>query len=525
MAEATYYVYTDDANDYYYYDVATMTTSYSRPRVGYLLDPATHAPFVFPKKESRHRHHKHKHRLTIDQPDASPVGLDDASPPVADAISAAPIRATITLSGPPRSGRPAPTPARSQSTVLPADLRAEIHQFQITEFAHQFFREHRKGGIFSRKAISVEDLSQWQSGPLKGPLLKSLPAKLAKPAAQCFKFILSYTGAEADSRPGNALTLQRLLDVVFSGEELRDELYFQLVKQTRRNPNADCLYRTWELFLLAASVFPSTRNAESYIKSHIVESADTADARVSNIAQFTFIRFEARCAIGKAATDPVTPAFIKSVITAHERPSAAFSAPLREQLWCQRVRLPRMAVPIIVHEIATALLARGAEGIEGVFRLPGNMRLLREVQASIQTAGAAALAPLQVHDLASLFKSWFGGLPPPIVHRDLVPQLTSAAEDRAFVAFADGLPELGRGALKYLVGFLRHFAAAAAATKMDARNLAIVFAPNIVDVSGAADPMLIARMSETSRDFLVTLITDWDFADVWPVPPDVLNSA
>jgi hypothetical protein len=176
----------------------------------------------------------------------------------------------------------------------------------------------------------------------------------------------------------------------------------------------------------------------------------------------------------------------------------------------------------MMHHIATALLERGGERMEGVFRLPGNMKKVGELRISVAD-GIAGLADAPVHDLGSLFKSWFGSLPEPIVHRDVVPRLTKAHLERAFIPFADSLPLLPQLTLKYLVGFLKRMALSAEITKMGAPNLAMVFAPNIVDMADGVDPMQIARLSETSKEFLVSLINEWDVSEIYPVSEELLT--
>ena len=41
--------------------------------------------------------------------------------------------------------------------------------------------------------------------------------------------------------------------------ELRDELYMQLIKQTRGNPGPESRARAWELFHLTASTMPTNK--------------------------------------------------------------------------------------------------------------------------------------------------------------------------------------------------------------------------------------------------------------------------
>jgi hypothetical protein len=58
---------------------------------------------------------------------------------------------------------------------------------------------------------------------------------------------------------------------------------------------------------------------------------------------------------------------------------------------------------------------------------------------------------------------------------------------------------------------------------MGEANLAMVFAPNIVDMSETTNPMQVARVSETSKEFLLALINDWDVSEIYPLPEEMLG--
>jgi hypothetical protein len=295
----------------------------------------------------------------------------------------------------------------------------------------------------------------------------------------------------------------------------------QLVKQTRENPDPECRYHTWEVFLLVATLFPPTRNSEGLIKGHIAECADDADPRVSEIVKFTFIRFRARCGIGKAHEGPFLPGLLCEITSAHLKTTPTFGSSLYEQVWCQRSRFPLLPIPVMMHQMASALLARGGEGREGVFRLPGNMKTVNGMQRVVGEQ-PQVLDKAEIHDLGSLLKAWFSNLPQPIVHADVVPRLKTAHEDHTFIEFANGLPDLEKLTLKYLVGFLRRMACAEAVTKMGAPNLAMVFAPNVVDIAGGSDVMQVAKTSDIAKEFLIALINDWDVTDVYPPSQEML---
>jgi hypothetical protein len=423
-------------------------------------------------------------------------------------------------SDPPRDGSFFPNP---QERVLPYDLKCEIQQFQVAEVAQQFFREHRKPGGFARHKVDLEALVSFQTEPLKDPLLRTHTKNSVKASIDAFKLILSYTGVDVKDKvkPGSAITASRLVTQSCLIAELRDEVFFQLIKQTRGNPNHECLFRTWELFLIFATLVPSSRDSERWIKAHLYQSISDPDPAIGDLAQFTYIRFSSRFIIGKPTTDfalPMIQQIPKEINDGHR----VFGASIYEQLWNQRKMFPRAPIPVILHQMAEALIAKGCEQWEGLFRLPGNSSVITRMQKTMNEGGN----PLELavmNDLASLFKSWFGELPEPLVNADMLPGLKTAYETKSYTTFVKEMPPVHMSVLMYLIGFLKRLMPAAEATKMTARNYAICFAPNLIDTSSVADPMQMSEYAKISQDFVVSLIEGWDTTGMYPPNPELMS--
>jgi hypothetical protein len=413
--------------------------------------------------------------------------------------------------------------ARQRS--LPTDLKGEIQRFQHADYANQFFREPRGGKAFAWKKVSVEAMSQFQSEPLKEPLLTQHTKTSSKAAIDCFKLILTYTGADPTSKtkPGMAILVSRLISNLVSIPELRDEVYFQLIKQTRDNGNRDCLKLTWDLFLIVATMIPASRNSETWIKAHLYNSSqDVRIPEISDMAQFTYIRFNTRCLIGKPLLDNALPIIHRTpgeVADSHR----AFGASIYEQLWNQRRRFPRAPIPIVIHEMAEALIEKGIEQWEGAFRLVGNMQKVKTMQTSVNDGGSP-FGTAEINDLASLFKSWFSSLPEPIVDQENLPDLKTAFETKTFIEFASRLTPAHAATLKYLVGFLKRLVPNEAVTRMGAKNYAICFAPNIFDTDSIREHSQAQQFVDMSIECLVNLIEFWDTRELYPLKPIYLQT-
>ena len=73
-------------------------------------------------------------------------------------------------------------------------------------------------------------------------------------------------------------------------QELRDELYMQLIKQSRGNVTPTA-YRAWELFFLVASTMPPSKEFVGLVSEYVHTISHTeqeAEARVKHLALKTW---------------------------------------------------------------------------------------------------------------------------------------------------------------------------------------------------------------------------------------------
>jgi hypothetical protein len=408
----------------------------------------------------------------------------------------------------------------------PPGMNEDIHRFQVSDFAEHFFRERHVGHLLGRRAVPIEALARWQSEPLTHPLLSKLEKSAEKLAVDCFRTILQYTGATASQQAGSPALGLKLVRVIASSVRLRDEVFFQLIKQTRNCPVREVLIRSWELFVVVASFFPSTSDSETWIKAYcaLVAEESPADDRVGELAQFSYIRFAARCAIGKAEdVAKHTAQTIKDVTRSVDEGHRTFGASIYEQLWNQRRQRPDCPVPYFLPYVSNLILAKGAEKAEGIFRISGNGRVVKELEAEVEEGHLAVLEGAALHDLGSLFESWFASLPELIVNDDLAKDLQVVmGTTRDVVSFTEKLPRAYAITLQFLIGFLKRLTAAEPETKMTARNYGIVFGPNIVAMGDVTDA-LASHASKTASEFVAQLIEDWDTSAVYPLSPQTLG--
>lgn len=96
--------------------------------------------------------------------------------------------------------------------------------------------------------------------PIPTSLLKMSGEHMSR-AVKMFSGILKYMGETGERLEPPALIeiAQKLLHQGLKRPELKDELYMQLLKQTRGNPNETSRANAWELFHLVAATMPPSK--------------------------------------------------------------------------------------------------------------------------------------------------------------------------------------------------------------------------------------------------------------------------
>jgi hypothetical protein len=399
---------------------------------------------------------------------------------------------------------------------------------QVAKYAQDFFKDRRCPRKFERKRRGLPAAQVFQVEPIKAPLFKLAVQKNEKLAIEAFKGILTYSGAggaPAQSLKNATSIVRRLLRTSLECEELRDEIFFQLVKQTRKCGDMACCLRTWGLFLIIASVMPSTRNSEREIRDHLIHHARSKTRVISDFAQFTYIRFNARCLIGKPEEDLYSfpSELVERIPKEPFEGHACFGVTIAEQLWHQRVRYPNLPIPLILPTIAEVLLEKGACKAEGVFRLSGLQTTVLSLANSLNEGGdpKALFAHATINDLSQLMKHWFMSLPGKLVTIEQASALhTLFGESKDYVTFAESLPTNEHFTLRWMVGLIQELLRSEDTTKMGVKNFAIVLASPITACPVSQDPTTMLKHNVVAQEFLKVLIEEWDTHDVYPLPPE-----
>ncbi|KAH1206027.1 Kinesin-like protein KIN-14E [Glycine max] len=182
----------------------------------------------------------------------------------------------------------APSTPSTMSMAVPAELGGAvplINRFQVDGFLklmqkqiqsagkHGFFSK-RSVGPQVREKVTFEDMLSFQKDPIPTSLLK-LNVDFVSRATKLFQIILKYMGIDPSDRV-TPISLDERVELVgklykqsLKRPELRDELFVQISKQTRNNPERQYLIKAWELMYLCASSMSPSKDISSYLSEYI----------------------------------------------------------------------------------------------------------------------------------------------------------------------------------------------------------------------------------------------------------------
>ncbi|KAF4377674.1 hypothetical protein G4B88_006954 [Cannabis sativa] len=217
-----------------------------------------------------------------------------------------------------------PTPT-SLSMAIPPELAGAIpliDKFQVEGFLRLMQKQiHSAGkrGFFSKKSVgpqtrdkfTFEDMLCFQKDSIPTSMLK-INTDLISKATKMFQIILKYMGADPSDRL-TPTSLDERIELVgklykqtLKRIELRDELFVQLSKQTRNNPERQYLIKAWELMYLCASSMPPSKDIGAYLSEYVhnVAHGVNTDSEVRVLALNTLNALKRSVKAGPRQTIP-----------------------------------------------------------------------------------------------------------------------------------------------------------------------------------------------------------------------------
>ncbi|GLV32627.1 Rho GTPase activating protein at 93B [Carabus blaptoides fortunei] len=398
---------------------------------------------------------------------------------------------------------------------LPPDSEGDMEKFAADNL------NLRGRGLFRRKT-SVRDMLSWSSRAITRPMLATARGKQhAKTAIDMFRLVQVYMG-DRKARPGTSLNsvLIEILAAAFGQPALRDELYVQLCRQTTENPSRESLLRGWELLTIALSFVPPSITFQPALLGYLNRHRDPSFARsfpdvsrwpihvqVSHYATVACGRLERIGCNGKRQARKPTNDDIEAARTQIFHGSL-FGNTLREVMQLQATRWPTRRLPWPQVELSKQVLRLQGLATEGIFRVSADVDEVAACKAQIDKWELPE--PSDSHVPANLLKLWYRELYEPLIPDSLYPEcVTEPMTGPKASAIVTRLPQLNRYVLCYLIRFLQTFSKpdVVQITKMDAANLAMVFAPNCLRCT-ASDPRIIFENARKEMAFMRCLIQE-----------------
>ncbi|NXR51311.1 RHG24 protein, partial [Hippolais icterina] len=192
--------------------------------------------------------------------------------------------------------------------------------------------------------------------------------------------------------------------------------------------------------------------------------------------------------------------------------------------------------PMLVEQCVDFIRQRGLKE-EGLFRLPGQANLVKELQDAFDCGEKPSFdSNTDVHTVASLLKLYLRELPEPVVpyakYEDFLScaKMLSKEEEtglKELVKQVKSLPAVNYNLLKYICRFLDEVQSYSGVNKMSVQNLATVFGPNILRPK-VEDPLTIMEGTVVVQQLMSVMISKHE--ELFPkdmdpeIGPEVCNN-
>nr|XP_038947750.1 rho GTPase-activating protein 24 isoform X1 [Rattus norvegicus] len=174
--------------------------------------------------------------------------------------------------------------------------------------------------------------------------------------------------------------------------------------------------------------------------------------------------------------------------------------------------------PMLVEQCVDFIRQRGLKE-EGLFRLPGQANLVKELQDAFDCGEKPSFdSNTDVHTVASLLKLYLRELPEPVVpyakYEDFLSCATLLSKEeeagvKELTKQVKSLPVVNYNLLKYICRFLDEVQSYSGVNKMSAQNLATVFGPNILRPK-VEDPLTIMEGTVVVQQLMSVMISKHD---------------
>ncbi|KAJ8529327.1 hypothetical protein K7X08_036162 [Anisodus acutangulus] len=160
------------------------------------------------------------------------------------------------------------------------------------------------------------------------------------------------------------------------------------------------------------------------------------------------------------------------------------------------------SVPTILLELQSRLYTEGGLQVEGIFRINAENSQGETVRNQLNSRGIVPYG-IDVHCLAGLIKAWFRELPTGVLDSLTPEQVLHCNTEEECTQLVNLLPPTEAALLDWAINLMADVVHNECYNKMNARNIAMVFAPNMTQM---ADPLTALIHAVQVMNLLKTLV-------------------
>ena len=171
------------------------------------------------------------------------------------------------------------------------------------------------------------------------------------------------------------------------------------------------------------------------------------------------------------------------------------------------VRCFGFEVPTVLAVLWAGLSTSSGLRVEGIFRTEPDVALRNKAIGQLQKGSLDSKTPPEV--LSNLIKGFFRAMPGEgLLGSKGVDAVRAHRDGDPAAALLETLPPLERGLLQWLVRVMQETARFRGFSKMSLRNLSVVFAPNLSNVTTSDNPLEDLAVIEKTANALHSLCTE-----------------
>uniref|UniRef100_A0A8C0JHL3 Myosin XVB n=1 Tax=Canis lupus dingo TaxID=286419 RepID=A0A8C0JHL3_CANLU len=167
--------------------------------------------------------------------------------------------------------------AHSEDSIAYASLSTDSHSYTMQEFALCHFRKPQPALWGSMGAPGPTIQSLWPQAPIKESLISLSDEDTNKQAVESFRVLMQFMGDQPKPRGKNDLELLYELLKLCREENLRDEIYCQVIKQVTCHPQPEHCTRGWNLLSLLTGCFSPSATLMPYVIKFLQNSGSSQE--------------------------------------------------------------------------------------------------------------------------------------------------------------------------------------------------------------------------------------------------------